>query len=76
MGTLREILLEKKLTQAAAADLFEIRQPRVSDLMRGKIEHVQHRHAGRYARARLSVSGRSAQAASVEFRVTREIEQE
>ena len=37
MATLRKVLQERKLTQAAAAELFEVSQPRVSDLVRGKI---------------------------------------
>lgn len=38
MATLRQVLQDRKLTQAAAAALFEVSQPRVSDLMRGKID--------------------------------------
>lgn len=38
MATLRQLLLERKLTQAAAAKLFDVTQPRISDLVRGKIE--------------------------------------
>jgi predicted XRE-type DNA-binding protein len=38
MATLRQILQDKDLTQAQAADLFEVSQPRVSDLVRGKID--------------------------------------
>ena len=38
MATLRQTLRERELTQAAAADLFEVSQPRVSDLVRGKID--------------------------------------
>lgn len=37
MATLREVLEKRKLTQAEAARLFEVSQPRVSDLVRGKI---------------------------------------
>jgi predicted XRE-type DNA-binding protein len=37
MATLREVLQRKELTQAEAAELFEVSQPRISDLMRGKI---------------------------------------
>ncbi len=37
MATLREVLEQRKLTQAEAAELFEVSQPRVSDLVRGKI---------------------------------------
>jgi predicted XRE-type DNA-binding protein len=37
MATLREVLEERKLTQAEAARLLEVSQPRVSDLVRGKI---------------------------------------
>jgi len=33
-----EHIRAKRLTQAAAARLFRVSQPRVSDLMRGKIE--------------------------------------
>ena len=38
MATLRQILQDKKLTQAQAAELLEVSQPRVSDLVRGKID--------------------------------------
>jgi predicted XRE-type DNA-binding protein len=38
MATLRQILQNKKLTQVEAAELFDVSQPRVSDLVRGKIE--------------------------------------
>jgi len=38
MATLRRTLQEKELTQAAAAAVFEVSQPRVSDLVRGKID--------------------------------------
>ena len=37
MATLRQLLRERKLTQAAAAKLFDVTQPRISDLVRGKI---------------------------------------
>ena len=37
MATLREVLEKKKLSQAEAAELFEVSQPRISDLVRGKI---------------------------------------
>lgn len=37
MATLRQLLRERKLTQAAAK-LFDVTQPRISDLVRGKIE--------------------------------------
>ena len=38
MATIRAILEEEGLTQARAANLFGVTQPRVSDLVRGKIE--------------------------------------
>lgn len=38
MATLRQILQSKELTQAEAAELLEVNQPRVSDLVRGKID--------------------------------------
>ena len=38
MGNLRSIIEEEGLTQAQAAKLFGVSQPRVSDLVRGKIE--------------------------------------
>ena len=38
MATLRQMLRDRKLTQAKAAELFEVSQPRVSDLVRGKID--------------------------------------
>ena len=37
MIALREFVPEKKLTQAQAAKLLGVAQPRVSDLMKGKI---------------------------------------
>ena len=38
MATLRQVLLDRKLTQTAAASLFKVSQPRISDLVRGKID--------------------------------------
>ena len=38
MATLRTVLSERKLTQANAAALLEVSQPRISDLVRGKID--------------------------------------
>jgi predicted XRE-type DNA-binding protein len=38
MIAITEHIRAKKLTQAAAAKLFGVSQPRVSDLMRGKID--------------------------------------
>lgn len=38
MAQLRAVLVEEGLTQARAAKLFGVTQPRVSDLVRGKIE--------------------------------------
>lgn len=38
MATLRPVLVDRKLTQANAAVLFEVSQPRISDLVRGKID--------------------------------------
>jgi predicted XRE-type DNA-binding protein len=38
MIAVTEFIRARKLTQAAAAKLFGVSQPRVSDLMRGKIE--------------------------------------
>jgi len=38
MASIRAILEEEGLTQARAADLFGVTQPRISDLVRGKIE--------------------------------------
>lgn len=37
VATLRKIMAERGLTQVAAAELLEVSQPRVSDLVRGKI---------------------------------------
>lgn len=37
MATLRDVLNKRKLTQVEAADLLGVSQPRVSDLVRGKI---------------------------------------
>lgn len=38
MATLRQLLRERKLTQANAAAVLGVSQPRVSDLVRGKID--------------------------------------
>lgn len=38
MMKLKERIAAKQLTQAAAAELFGVSQPRISDLTRGKIE--------------------------------------
>ena len=39
MIQISEAIRRRKLTQAKAAKLFGVTQPRISDLMRGKIEH-------------------------------------
>lgn len=38
MRALRDHIAQEKLSQAAAANLFGVTQPRVSDLVRGKID--------------------------------------
>lgn len=38
MGAVRQILEQRQLTQAQAAKLLGVTQPRISDLMRGKID--------------------------------------
>lgn len=38
MGRIRTIIESEELTQTRAAELFGVSQPRVSDLVRGKIE--------------------------------------
>jgi predicted XRE-type DNA-binding protein len=38
MIQVRRLLEERKLTQAVAAKLFAVTQPRISDLVRGRIE--------------------------------------
>ena len=38
IATLRKLLQDQKLTQARAAELLDVSQPRVSDLVRGKID--------------------------------------
>jgi len=38
MNVLSQHISEQDLTQKQAAEVFEVNQPRVSDLMRGKIE--------------------------------------
>lgn len=38
MGSIRAIIEREELTQARAAKLFGVTQPRISDLVRGKIE--------------------------------------
>ena len=37
MITVQQVIEDRGLTQAEAADLFEVNQPRISNLMRGKI---------------------------------------
>lgn len=43
MIELTRIIDARKLTQAAAARLLHVTQPRISDLMRGKIDRFSHR---------------------------------
>ncbi|MFN2327160.1 MAG: helix-turn-helix domain-containing protein [Gemmatimonadales bacterium] len=38
MGALRELIAREDLTQTRAAEIFGVTQPRISDLVRGKIE--------------------------------------
>lgn len=38
MATLRQVIEDRGLTQAKAATLLGVTQPRISDLMRGKID--------------------------------------
>jgi predicted XRE-type DNA-binding protein len=38
MGAVRQLMADRHLTQAKAASLFGVTQPRMSDLVRGKIE--------------------------------------
>ena len=38
MGTVRQVITDREMTQAQAATLFNVTQPRISDLMRGKID--------------------------------------
>ncbi len=38
MARVRKLIEERGLTQSAAAELFGVTQPRISDLVRGKIE--------------------------------------
>ena len=38
MNALTQYIEKEKLTQVEAAKLFEVNQPRISDLVRGKIE--------------------------------------
>lgn len=38
MGAVRDVIRRRKLTQAQAAVLFGVTQPRISDLVRGKID--------------------------------------
>ena len=37
MATVRQVIEDRGMTQSEAAALFEVNQPRISDLMRGKI---------------------------------------
>ena len=38
MATVRQVIAGGEMTQAEAASLFNVTQPRISDLMRGKID--------------------------------------
>jgi predicted XRE-type DNA-binding protein len=38
MGAIRDVMQRRELTQTQAAELFGCTQPRISDLVRGKIE--------------------------------------
>ena len=38
MAALRQLIEQRKLTQVRAAELLGVTQPRISDLMRGKID--------------------------------------
>jgi len=38
MALLRDLIAQRNLTQTQAADLFGVSQPRISDLVRGKIQ--------------------------------------
>lgn len=38
MATVRQVILDRNMTQVEAASLFEVTQPRISDLIRGKID--------------------------------------
>ena len=38
MASLRQVIKDEGLTQVRAAELFGVTQPRISDLVRGKIE--------------------------------------
>ena len=38
MATLGQLLRDRELTQAEAAELFDVSQPRISDIVRGKID--------------------------------------
>jgi predicted XRE-type DNA-binding protein len=41
MALLRDTIKARGLTQTAAAELFGVSQPRISDLIRGKIERFK-----------------------------------
>ena len=47
-----ERIRDRKLTQAKAAELIGVTQPRISDLMRGRLECIFSRHTGRYRGSR------------------------
>lgn len=38
MADVRRVIVKRRLTQAAAAKLFGVTQPRISDLVRGRID--------------------------------------
>ncbi len=38
MATVRQVITDREMTQAEAATLLNVTQPRISDLMRGKID--------------------------------------
>jgi len=54
MLALKRQIEREGLSQTEAAKVFGVTQPRISDLMRGKIELFRHRHAREHARRRRS----------------------
>jgi predicted XRE-type DNA-binding protein len=70
MVELKRLIQARKLTQSSAAKLFGVTQPRVSDLVRGRIDLFSIEalvnmlaRAGRRVELRFASSGRNPQAA-------------
>ena len=48
---IRKVIEERGLTQSQAADMFEVKQPDISDLMRGKLARFSRERLERFLNA-------------------------